>query len=382
MVIEVNGLVDVACERAQSDMFGPDTWQEGLEVLVRSLVSEGSLNELGEQVFSGQIIDYLVNRLEIEKWYGKHPEIDDQEIVAPTFGLGMPRTASTALSFLLACDPAHRSLRSWEASLPCPPPEKATEDTDPRIALSQIGIDMTRDMFPDFAGMLPSSPTGPQECLLIMALDFRSMVFEGMALLPSYTSWLLSCDMRPAYEYHKRVLKLLQWHCPPTRWWLKSPAHMAAIDALDSVYPDARFIMTHRDIASVLPSVCALKVALSTPVTEPVKVLSLGLHEKELWQESLRRLIEFRDGGNEHRFFDVSFTAMQSDPVGAMEMLYRTMGDDLSTDTRNRMSDWWAESSQVRKQGPRPDPAVYGFDVDSLRHDFAFYNDRFVMTDS
>ena len=50
---------------------------------------------------------------------------------------------------------------------------------------------MTNEMFPDFVGMLPTSATGPQECLLIMALDFRSQVFEGMALLPSYTAWLL-----------------------------------------------------------------------------------------------------------------------------------------------------------------------------------------------
>jgi hypothetical protein len=382
-VIEVEGLVEEACTRAQSDDFGPDTWQEGLQVLVRSLSTEERLNELGEQVFAGQIIGYLVNRLEVEKSYREHPDIDNQGIVAPLFGLGMPRTGSTALSFLLACDRTRRSLRTWEASVPCPPPESATEDTDPRIALSQIGIDITMEMFPDFAGMLPSSPTGPQECLLIMALDFRSQVFEGMALLPSYTSWLLSCDMRPAYEYHKRVLKLLQWRCPPTRWWLKTPAHMASIDALDPIYPDARFIMTHRDIASVLPSVCALKAALSAPLTEAVDALNLGRHERDLWREALRRLIEFRDAGNEERFYDVSFSKMQSDPLGAMELLYAEMGDELSTDTTDRMAQWWAESSKERKRGPRPDPTLYGFDLASLRKDFDFYHARFgLMPDS
>ena len=81
-----------------------------------------------------QIVGYLVNRLQIEQWYARHPEIDDQEIVAPLFGLGLPRTGSTALSFLLAQDPARRSLRTWEAGSPCPPPETATEHTDPRIA--------------------------------------------------------------------------------------------------------------------------------------------------------------------------------------------------------------------------------------------------------
>ena len=74
---------------------------------------------------------------------------------------------------------------------------------------------MTNEMFPGFVGMLPTSATGPQECILLMALDFRSQLFEGMARIPTYSSWLLDCDMEPAYRYHRRVLQLLQWRCPP-----------------------------------------------------------------------------------------------------------------------------------------------------------------------
>ena len=376
-MIDIADVVARACERAGEDDFGADTWQEGLEVLVGSLNTEGRLNELGEDVFADQIVGYLANRLDVESWYRRHPEIEDQEIVAPLFGLGMPRTGSTALSFLVASDRSRRSLRTWEAGAPCPPPETATEDTDPRIATAQAGIDITYEMFPEFIGMLPSSPTGPQECLLIMALDFRSLVFEGMALIPSYTSWLLACDVEPAYRYHQRVLKLLQWHCPPTRWWLKTPAHMASIEALDRVYPDARFIMTHRDIGSVLPSLCALKEALTTPLTVSVDRLAVGTHERELWQESLRRLVRFRDDGQEARFFDVSFQEMQSDPLMAMTKLYAELGDDLSEDTRARMTRWWDESRQERRQGARPDPSAYGLDLDVIRSDFAFYHDRF-----
>jgi hypothetical protein len=378
-VIPVDALVQEACARAGSDDFGPDTWREGLEVLTRSLSTEGSLNEFGRHVYSDQIVGCLVNRLEVEKWYRLHPEIGDERIVAPLFGLGMPRTGSTALSFLLACDRSRRSLRTWEAGSPCPPPETATEDSDPRIARTQAGIDMSNQMFPDFAGMLPTSATGPQECILIMALDFRSEVFEGMALLPSYTDWLLSCDMTPAYRYHERVLKLLQWHCPPTRWWLKTPAHMTTIDALNEVYPDARFVMTHRDIGSVLPSLCALKEALSKPVVETLDLHALGRHEVGLWSESLRRLVEFRDSGRECRFFDVSFNDMQSDPIAAIETLYGKMGDDLDAGTREQMVEWWNESAKDRRRGSPPDPAAYGLNVQSLRAEFSFYHDRFAI---
>src|SRR5579863_8428361 len=135
--MEARPLIEAATQRVGSDDFGADTWQEGLNVLLGALNTEAQLNELGREVFTDQIVGYLANRLEVERCYRQHPEIDEQEITAPLFGLGLPRTGSTALSFLLACDDRRRSLRTWEAGHPCPPPERATADSDPRIAETQ-----------------------------------------------------------------------------------------------------------------------------------------------------------------------------------------------------------------------------------------------------
>ena len=62
--LTVEELIDTACARVGSDDFGPDTWREGLEVLVGALNREGNLNELGVAVFTDQIVGNLVNRLE------------------------------------------------------------------------------------------------------------------------------------------------------------------------------------------------------------------------------------------------------------------------------------------------------------------------------
>lgn len=375
--MDVDQLVAAACQRAASDDFGGDTWREGLGILVRSLDTEAALNDIGAGAMADQIVGYLVNRLHIEQWYAKHPEINDQQIVAPLFGLGLPRTGSTALSFLLAQDPARRSLRVWEAGNPCPPPETATEHTDARIAVAQAGIDFTNEMFTGFEGMLPTAADGPQECLLPMALEFRSLIFEGMSLIPSYSAWLLQCDMEPAYRYHQRVLKLLQWRCPPDRWWLKTPAHMLSIDALNAVYPDARFVMTHRDVGKVLPSLCALYSTLSTVLTERPDPRAIGAHNSEVWRTALERLIDFRDRGNEERFFDLSFEAVQRDPIGQMAQLYAELGDDLSDPARQRMQDWWAQSSKNRSGPGSYSPESFGLDPIMIAEDFAFYYERF-----
>jgi hypothetical protein len=375
--MEIDELVDAACARAGSTDFGPDTWQEGLGVLVGALDDEAGLNEMGRAAMRDQIVGHLANRLRVEQWYGQHPEIDDQEIVAPLFGLGLPRTGSTALAFLLAQDPARRSLRVWEAADPCPPPESATEHTDPRIAVAQAGIDFTNEMFTGFAEMLPTAADGPQECLVPMAFDVRSLIFEGMAQVPTYRAWLLRCDMTPAYRYHRRVLKLLQWRCPPDRWWLKSPAHMLSIDALDAVYPDARFVMTHRDVAHVLPSVCALYATLGGVLAEGLDPVAIGAANRATWRTALERLIAFRDAGNERRFVDLSFDAVQRDPLGQVASLYAQLGDELTVEARTRMAAWWAERAQDRSGPGAYSPDAFGLDPDDLAAEFAFYTDRF-----
>ena len=86
-----------------------------------------------------------------------------------------------------------------------------------------------------------------------MALEFKAQYFLASARLPSYADWFLDCDMEPTYRYERRVLKLLQWRSPPNRWQLKSPTHTLFLDAFEAVFPETRFVMTHRDIGNVLP---------------------------------------------------------------------------------------------------------------------------------
>src|SRR5437879_5478330 len=104
--------------------FGEDSFREGLERLILAVDTEARLTRSAAAAFDAQIVHYLSQRLQVEDWYRRHPEIEAQEIVAPLIGLGLPRTGSTALGCLLGEDPEVRSLRNWESNTPCPPPEK------------------------------------------------------------------------------------------------------------------------------------------------------------------------------------------------------------------------------------------------------------------
>lgn len=360
------------------DDFGEDGFREGLEILIASADAEAQFTERGSAAFDAQIVNFLSRRLEVEQCYAEHPEIDEQEIEAPLIGLGLPRTGSTALSYLLAQDPAARSLRTWESIAPCPPPEARTQHNDPRIAVAEQSLARREALFPRMKIMLPASPSGPTECQPLMGHDFKSQIFQAFAHIPNYVAWLnYEADLVPTYRYVKRVLKLLQWHCPPTRWRLKSPTHALFIDALAEVFPDARFWMTHRDVASVLPSVCDVYLELSQAYSDRVDKRYFG-RQNSAWTElGLRRLIAYRDAGRNHRFFDVHFAPFQKDPLPTLERLYAFLGEELTAVTRARMQAWRENVPRGKHGVHRCDPADFGIDLDALREQFRFYSTRF-----
>jgi hypothetical protein len=377
-MLSVNELLQRARTATGLDHFGDDSYAEGLEILVRSLNAESRLNATGVAVIGQQLSEHLGNRLQVEHWYRLHPEIDEQEIVAPLIGLGLPRTGSTALSCLLAEDPAARSLRNWEAQQPCPPPTTATEATDPRIARAQLAMDRRNILYPRMKIMVPSTATGPTECQTFMAQDFKSQLFQAFAQIPSYVDWLNHrADLVPTYRYVKRVLKLLQWHCPPTRWRLKNPSHSLFIGALAAVFPDARYWMTHRDIGSVIPSVADLYFELTKTFTDEVDKIWLGSMTTDFCELGMRRMIAFRDAGHAQRFFDVHFAPFQQDPFPILARLYEFLGEEFTPEARLRMQAWRRDTPRDKHGGHSYDPAEFGIDPATLRERFRFYAERF-----
>ena len=124
----------------------------------------------------------------------------------------------------------------WESGQPCPPPS-TVDGPDP-------GSGTRASTRPGTKQHVPADEHGPMECLELMSLDFKSQIFQAFAQIPSYSEWFVDADLTSTYLYERRVLKLLQWGEPPRPWRLKSPAHVLSLDALDRVFPDARFVMT------------------------------------------------------------------------------------------------------------------------------------------
>ncbi|SPM26557.1 sulfotransferase family protein [Mycobacterium terramassiliense] len=373
MTFDADELEEGACAATGLDDFGSPYYREGLERIVAALNTEADLNDMGRVIQHATISNALIQRLKIEAAYAQHPEIDDQVVGGPVFVIGLPRTGTTALSQLVAADPQFRSLRMWESQAPTPPPEAATEHTDPRIAQAEAGLKMLDEMFPLMRTMHNSEPTAPTECQDLMGMSFRTFHFDGAVRAPEYLAWLMDCDMRETYTFHRRVLKLLQWHCPPSLWHLKTPVHMFALDALVEAYPNAKFLWSHRDPARVMASVCSLIQYVRSWSSDRNDARELGAEQVDSWVEAVRRAMDFRTRHGDERFADVSFADLQTDPVRALQTSYESLGLSF-TDATLQSVTRWAQGHRPGSRGTHEyDLADYGLTPDGVRERFADY---------
>jgi hypothetical protein len=373
--LRADALESEARERTGLSAFGDPVYREGLDVLLEALAG-AELSELGGMVWRGRLLSHLVQRLRVQDVLARHPEIEQQAVPAPVFVVGLPRTGTTALSHLLACDPATRSLRVWESAQPVPPPESASEHTDPRIEAAAKQLEAMRQLAPQLAAMHEDTPTGPTENHDLLGMSFRTFHFEGMAWIPGYVAWWLGCDMRPAYRLMRRTLQLLQWRCPPTRWMLKSPPDSFCLDAVLEVFPDARFVMTHRDPAAVLGSVCSLVHTMYRLTGKPPAPERIGAAERDSWSEAMRRLLAVRARLGEARFADVHFDELVADPLATVAGAYDRLGLPFGAEAEQAMRAHAQKHPRGRHGEHRYRLEDWGLERGAVRESFRFYTDR------
>ena len=377
MSFSADDLEDGARAATGLDDFGSPYYREGLDRTVAALNTEAELNDLGRVMQHATISNALIQRLKIVETYKQHPEIADEVVDGPVVVLGLPRTGTTALSQLVSADPQFRSLRTWESQAPTPPPEAATQHSDPRIAQCAEGIAMISQMFPDFQAMVSSEPEAATECQDLMGMSFRTFHFDGVVHVPSYVEWMLHSDMRETYAFHRDVLKLLQWHCKPNLWHLRTPVHMFALDAFAAAYPNAKFLWSHRDPAKVLGSVCSLIAYVRSWSSDRREPEELGAEQLAWWAEGMRRAMDFRSEFGDDRFVDVSFAALQTDPIETIADSYEKLGLRFTDSARAKVRQWADQHKPGHRGTHSYELADYGLTLEQVHKAFGDYIDTY-----
>jgi hypothetical protein len=219
------------------------------------------------------------------------------------------------------------------------------------------------------------------EEIQLLALDCSTMLFETMAVLPTWRDYYLAHDQTPSYRYLKRVLQVLQWQRGGDRWVLKSPQHLEQFRPLLTVFPDATFVVTHRDPVSVIASnatMLAYTARLNTAHPDPPRI-------GRYWSDRIEQMLE--TGMRERRLLpadrsiDVRFDEFMADDVAMVERIYDIAGQPFTPDTRSAMGRFMAEHPRGRHGGVRYDLGEFGLTAAERRSALAFYIDRFGVSE-
>jgi hypothetical protein len=372
VISDAEDLIGRAKEAAGLSDLGPDGWQEGLDHLIDSARADLPPDEATTARLEATILGRLTNRLRIEDWYANQQQ-EAPAVVGPLVIHGLPRTATTAIQYLLATGPDFRYQRRWEISSPVPPPTATSDEDDERRQAAH------RQAAASSGGSVQhiSETDGPVDDGTILGLGFHNQ--ELGLPLPTYTKWWRGADLTTTYAYHERVLRLLHTGRPPYRWLVKAPYHNFHLDDLAGQYPGALFVMAHRDPGLTLPSTCstvATAMGHAIPLHPPDLEL-LGSFLLEHLVDGIGRAMDARSAIGEKRFLDVTQQEMETDPVGTAERIYGFVGLDLEASARRAMVEWAAANQRGARGEHVYSAEMYGLTVGQIRDAFKTYIERF-----
>ena len=204
---------------------------------------------------------------------------------------------------------------------PCPPPEAATYETDPRIEKAHAADRPVEPGHAEFASMHEFAGGIPMEDSVTMAMNFMSITWmDCFGQVPSYDAYVMQQDIRPTLRWLERVLKLLQWRNPRKHWVLKDPMHLDRMGPVLEVFPDACFVWPHRDpvraLASLVSTIGTIQWGRSD---HPFSSVSMEyLTNPDLSAGRFNAVIEQLDSGAipPEQVCNVLFKDLVADPVG------------------------------------------------------------------
>jgi hypothetical protein len=356
--------------------FGRPTFLDGLNVFLRSIAEDGGFTQEAATAYIAGFVGRLVIRLQVEEWYRTHPEIEAGTVVKPLMITGLPRTGTSAFASIMSLEPSYRCPRMWEQGSPVPPPILGEEETDPRRVAAQARLKEMAERGDEQMTMHLHELDSTSEDVPILGYEFKAQSFTTPT--PGYHQWWRESDMRPAYGYLLRICKLLQSRRPPNRWLFKAPHYVFHLEHVLDAFPDAKFVVTHRDPVKTIPSWASLLSSLQPKGSlDLIGRETLAARAAEHQAIGMRRMIEARKRIGEDRFLDVHHHEFVDDPIAVLKRVYDFTDMPFTSETQARMADW-SEKNRMGTRGKHVYSAQqFGLTEQGLREQFAFYTDAY-----
>ena len=346
-----------------------------LDALLRSVQEDAALSFSGGIAAQMDCLRMASQHLKIERALDEIPEILDTEIPPPIFLIGWMRTGTTFVHRLLAQDPDTRTMPYWESMYPVPP--RSGKDDRPDELAHVLG--QLESISPNYEAIHPMGAREPEECVALFTNVFRTLQYNVQYRVPGYIEWLRAQDPRIAYGQYRQQLQLVQHYRPHgSRFALKDPTHSVFVDTILELFPNARFVFTHRDPATTMSSLCSLYAYTRALFSDDVDPHALGPELRDSYlPASLEAALQKVDALAPGRVAHMRHTDVRRDPIGTMAQAYRDLGMELSEPARAAMAAMVdAEHRKVRDVHIHS-PEGFGLSTDEIRERLAGYCERF-----
>ncbi len=373
-------LAEARAKTGLSD-FGDPSFLEGLRVFCSALENEAKLSDFGRGLLHQKAIELLTNRLGIEDWYRRHPEIDNETLAPPVVIVGLPRTGTTLLQRLLAQDPQFYSMPWWESRYPVPFPGESLQAPTQRIEQGRAEVKVMVEAMPKLLSIHPMDADQADEEVMLMEHSFIAAM-NTYACIPSYMDWLEKVDERPAYEHLKRMLKFLQWQkrqrgIIAERWVLKAPHHLLRIHLVLELFPGAKIIQTHRDPVDTIPSIASFLDTLWRIYSNDVDPTAAGREWSDLMARAFQHVLNERER-SPASFFDVAFLDTVKKPMDVAREIYAWAGLTLTPQAELAMQRWLDANVRNARAAHEYDTSQFGLTPQQLKDKFATYRARHI----
>lgn len=383
-LLRLSDVIEAAQLRSGLHDFGEEDFETPLQMLMTSLNEEAGLNELGRSLQFERIVDLLVNRLRLQHFMTRHPEIVEEEVKAPILIAGLPRTGTTMLQRILSSEPALLGTRWYEMRFPVPAFDwDFAPANDERIGKAKAEVAALIANNPDLLSMHPLDAMAADEDLLLLENTFLSAIPGSQAWVPSYNRFFESADTTAAYRYHKKMLQFIQWLrrrsgevVDGKPWVLKSPAHMHDIAAFFTVYPDARVVVSHRDPIACMPSISSLYFGVWKVYSDNADPKVCGKYCTEFYARSLSRT-RARQLVNPQVFFEFDYRQLIAEPDAVIARLFDFIDIPLPPETLAAMGEWRDINRRSGRAAHRYQLGDFGLSEPGIRMQFADYYARY-----
>lgn len=379
--LQQDELINEAILRAGgADDFGPGPFLEPMTLLLASLEHEAGLNVMGRNIARERVLGHAVNRLLYVSDRKRYPPIREEEVVAPVFIIGLPRSGTTILHDILGQDPGNRVPMTWECTFPSPPPERSAALTDPRIERCDMICRAAEALMPGFKAIHPMGATLSQECVSLMADTFCSPIFHNQFRVPTYQDWVdRGADWAHVYDFHEWQLQHMQWCNPGDRWVLKTGSHLWGLEHLLAKYPDARIVFTHRDPVKSMTSYASLTARVRIVGSEQVDGHEIAGDWTPRLLHAVHHGLDVREQGifPYAKIYDMFFHDFVGDQFAEIEKIYAALGIEMTGAGADAMRRFIAANPPGVHGVHDYTPQQYGIDPAQVRRMFSRYIERF-----